>query len=344
MLSIGGQRGGWRKNPAAGRARGFTLVELLVGIVVIGIILSLLLVALRGARRAGLSAAERQNVNAVKLGVVTFKDRFGFLPPLLKDQKTGTGGGAIVVYTDPSSGQSERKFNIYDITKDLDLKDLRAEGDQPSDQDKRYSEVALAYYLAGACNVRVLADAGAGPIDGVRGPGFMPPNPDGTFKLTPGLKKPEPSKPQSLAGKSDPLVEVGKRSLHLYTDLASDPAIGEPSRAQLLNRDEKVYRYYRWMPDAKLRTATGTGSVSDAAYEDFYNIPIAVAEWSAWKDNPQLRDARYAVVLPGPDGLYGDEDIGDIATKLSVAVPAGADAIKALRARARNDNIVEFGS
>lgn len=320
-------------------------MELLVGIVVIGIILSLLLVALRGARRAGLAAGERQSVVAVKLAVVTFKDRFGFLPPLIKDKKTGSGGGSIVVYPDPASGQPERKFNIYDVTKDLDLKDLRAEGDQPSDEDKRFSEVALPYYLAGACDVRVLSDTGAGPIDGVAGPGFMPPNPDGTFKLTPALKKPDATKPQSLAGRTDPLVEVGKPSLKLYKDVITpDPAVGEPAVAQLVNRDGKVYRYYRWLPDAKLKTASASGVASDSAYEDYYNIPIAVADWGAWKDNPQLRDARYAVVLPGADGLYGDEDIAAIAAKLSVPVPGGADAIKALRARARTDNIVEFGS
>lgn len=323
---------------------GFTLVELLVGIIVVGILLSLLLVALRGARNAGRAGAARRTVAALKIGVVAFKDRYGFLPPLIKDQKTGSGGGAIATFTDPASGQSERKFNIYDVTKDLDLKALRAEGDQPSDQDTRYSEVALPYYLAGACSVRVWANPNAGPIDGVPGPGFMPPNPDGTFKLTAALKLPDATAPKSHAGRAEPLVEVGKRTLQISSDLTTDPLIGEPTLVQFRDASSRVYRYYRWMPDEKLKTASASGVVSDSAYEDYYNIPIAVADWSAWKDNPQLRDARYAIVLPGEDGLYGDEAVADIAAKLGVAVPAGADAIKALRSKARADNIVEFGS
>lgn len=341
MIRSGGHRGAGR-GPGAGR--GFTLVELLFSIFIVGIILSLLLVALRGARRWGQAGAEKQNVAALRMAVSAFKDRFGFIPPMIKDQKTGTGGGVIATYTEPTSGQPERKFNVYDLTKELDLQFLRADATQPTDQDKRYSEVTLPYYLAGACEVRVSSDPAAGPIDGVPGPGFMEPNPDGTFRLTAALKKPDPTKLKSIAGKTDPMVDLGQSSMQIYRDLSVDGAVGQPTLVQLRNRKGEVYRYYRWVPDAKLRTASASGSASDASYEDFYNIPIAVADWSAWKDNPQLRDARYAVVLPGADGLYGDEDIGDIAAKLGVSTPGGADAVKALRAKARADNIVEVGS
>lgn len=328
----------------ARRPGGFTLIELLVGILVVGILLSLLLVALRGAHSAGLAGAERRSVNAVKIAVVTFKDRFGFLPPLLKDQKTGSGRGPVITYPEPVSGQTERKFNIYDVTNDQDLRFLRGEGLQPADEDLRFSEASLPYYLAGACPVRVRGEDGAAPIDGVPGAGFLPPNADGTYKLTEAQKKPSTSAPRTLAGRVDPLVDTSKPALRLITDLNPDTVVGEPSAVKFANRKGDVYRYYRWLPDAKLKTASGTGSVSDAVYEDFYNIPIAVADWSAWKDNPQIRDARYAVVLPGADGLYGDEDLSVIAAKFGVPVPGGGDPAKALRSRARADNLVEFGS
>lgn len=336
---------------APSRRPGFTLVELLVSLVVLGIIMSLLMVALRGARRAGQAGAERQNVNTVKLAVVQFKDRYGFIPPLLRDQvKAGSRRGAVTTFPGPSG--TERKFNIYDPNssvpsiRDPDLADLRRDAKQPSDADERFSLATLPYYLAGACEVRVLADPKAPPIDGVRGPGFMPPNPDGTYKLSAALKTGNPNASSTLAGKADPMVEAGKTSLQLYRDLVPDGTMGdEPTGAEFRNRKGIAYRYYRWLPDAKYPGASGTGAVSDAQLEDYYNIPIAVADWNLFKSEPRIRDAKYAVVLPGEDGAFGDEDIADLAKLMSVSPPpSSADAIRALRSKAAKDNIVEYGS
>jgi hypothetical protein len=305
--------------------------------------MSLLMVALRGARRAGQAGAERQNVNTMKLALVQFKDRYGFIPPLIKDVKYKK---PVIAVLDASTDLMERRYNIYDITRAADQKDLRRDTAQPRDADERYSLVVLPYYLAGACDVRVTSDPKSAPIDGIVGPGFLPPNPDGTYKLSPALKKPTPDASISLAGKADPMVEAGKASLQLYKNLVADTTIGnEPSGAEFRNRKGIAYRYYRWLPDAKYPGTSTTGAVSDEQYEDYYNIPIAVADWTAWKTNPPIRDAKYAVVLPGEDGAFGDEEIDELASKMSVSpTPSSAAAIRALRSRAAKDNIVEVGS
>ena len=64
---------------------GFTLIEVLVVITIIVILIALLLVSLAGARRSAGSAAERQSVVALKMGVEQFKNEHGFLPPMVKD-------------------------------------------------------------------------------------------------------------------------------------------------------------------------------------------------------------------------------------------------------------------
>ena len=86
--------GGPRRGPAGGldgpsRARGFTLVELLVVIAVIGTLVGLLLPAVQAAREAARRASCQSNIRQLALAVQSFQDANRFFPPSML-HKPGT--------------------------------------------------------------------------------------------------------------------------------------------------------------------------------------------------------------------------------------------------------------
>jgi prepilin-type N-terminal cleavage/methylation domain-containing protein len=67
-------------------SRGFTIVELLSSLFVIGLILAILIVGLRYFFAAGQSTKQRAAVAQMKQAVADFRSKFGYLPPLVMDQ------------------------------------------------------------------------------------------------------------------------------------------------------------------------------------------------------------------------------------------------------------------
>src|SRR5262245_43599761 len=65
----------------AARLRGFTLVELLVVISIIGVLVGLLLPAIQSAREAGRRTQCQNNMRNVGLGIIHYVDVFGMFPP-----------------------------------------------------------------------------------------------------------------------------------------------------------------------------------------------------------------------------------------------------------------------
>ena len=89
---------------------GFTLVELLVVITIIGILIALLLPAVQAAREAARRAQCTNNVKQIGLAVLNYESLSGVFPPSGISMKSGNYGfswiGRILPYTEQE--------NIYD--------------------------------------------------------------------------------------------------------------------------------------------------------------------------------------------------------------------------------------
>jgi prepilin-type N-terminal cleavage/methylation domain-containing protein/prepilin-type processing-associated H-X9-DG protein len=93
-------RSAWRGRTGASRALGFTLVELLVVITIIGILVSLLLPAVQSAREQGRMTQCRNHVKQLALGMITHESANGYLP---------TGGWGFGWTGDPDCGSGLRQ-------------------------------------------------------------------------------------------------------------------------------------------------------------------------------------------------------------------------------------------
>lgn len=336
-----------------GRARGFTLVEMLVSLLVLFVLMGLVVGGLHLTTSMAKTAADRQAVLSLKMAVDHFKQEYGFLPPVVRDQAVAPVTPASVEGV-PGSTNSEKKIAIYrqgmsPAGFDVDSKFYQSSPVRPTPDnpfaDNRYSERTLAYYLAGALGYRINSVSPV-PIDGVTGPGFYPPNPDGTFVVPADLKGAGGTRRQNRTdGVSDSLVELSKRSPTIYTDPSDATAV------ELRDVHGVPIRYYRWL-QGDPNNGNQIVNLAD------YNVPplvgrapgaIPTARANPDRDldtNKKLRSAVYAVVAAGPDGAFGDEPVALLAQRLGKSAAAlSSDPAELLRVRAaaEADNIVEVG-
>jgi len=80
------------------RRRAFSLIELLMVIAIIGLLVSVLIVALNKVRGTGESASTEQLMRAIDMSLSQFKSDHGFLPPLLDDTIAANGSAELVPY------------------------------------------------------------------------------------------------------------------------------------------------------------------------------------------------------------------------------------------------------
>lgn len=335
--------------PLRGRFGGFTLVEILISILIIGIILGLAIVSFRIATRGSRNVADRQSVLAIGNAVKQFKSDFGFLPPLVRDR----GTPAVVIENVPGTTPVERRAAVYQPSFPAQSQFLNGAtvtppfgppvplGNNPF-VDPRYSERSLAYYLAGALNLSLRASDGPA-IDGVGGPGFARPNQDGSFQISNDARS--ASTTSARTGTTyEPLLDLGSSVLKLFTDPSA------PERSEIRDRRDVTIRYYRWINGAE--TPPGSGRFVVESLNDLRvprlvgrfpgQLPGALSEERDITLNPRLREATFAIVAAGPDGLFGDEtDLNFMRGRLGL--PAGTDELQ-VRIQAERDNIVEVGS
>ncbi|MDX2146340.1 MAG: type II secretion system protein [Planctomycetota bacterium] len=339
---------------------GFTIVELMVSILIIGVLLAILIVGLRLGARAVRGAAETQSITTLAQAVRLFKQEFGFVPPLLRENYTVTGE-ARSIEDMLGTEASRQRFAVYDLNNGQHVSFLTREnvptppanwgnaGTPTSDLrrffDPRYSTRVLAYYVVGGCAVP-LAPSGSNktPIDGVPGPGLLAPNRDGSFatKLARDelLTTFDSERGKRIGRKFEAFFSGASSSATLYTDPS------DPSRVELRTASGVPYRYYAWKGGK--RDPNASGDIVDKLYLEL-DIPWIVVGPSRTmdrksKEGKNLDGGTWAIVGAGPNGLFGDEPIDEIGAKLG-GVSSASDASEQLRARniAAEDNIVEVG-
>ncbi|MEL7484512.1 MAG: type II secretion system protein [Planctomycetota bacterium] len=341
-----------RSNSVAWRA--FTLVELLATISVIFVIMGIAVVAYTSAARTAREAADRSAVNGLQLAVGQFKDEFGFVPPLVKDD----GGFSADLPLATVRGRTVPL--VYSLGSFEDGQALRGR-----DSDRlRYSLLSLPYYIMGALDETV---------DGVDGPGFFEVRRDGTFapvlayEARAGDTSPNPDDvAQRSQRRYEPFFDADRGGMELYLDgsgrfSGSNGVLTRnriPFRFELRDRGGVAIRYYRWERDERAldQVFRDDGIQSIEEYTDpedsgglegepgYYNIPFLVLNGlldepyedenainqaiSAAAGDPdvafpfpaELRSATYAIVAAGPNRLFGDELGADGSDTLSALV------------------------
>lgn len=344
-------------HPASRRA--FTLVELLTTILIIAFLITIVVISVRAVIQNSRSTAERQTISGMKLGVESFKQEFGFLPPLVlhdDDQNirpilnrgTSPLTGRTVFAANIPGGPVASSFNQDKFLEGFSATNQRMTADfQTSDPgassyiaDNRFSEFTLAYYLVGALPASV---------DGVEGPGMWKPLADGTFEAPIGSQSANVRSSGRIYG---PFVDTARNQPRL----ALDPAVrsGDPNfavRYRLVSPSGTPYRYYRWSARknapmtglSKLNEATGQMVSEDDV--DKLGVPSLLGDP---RTNADLRSAEFAIVSAGADGVFGDmrteaatpADLANLQAKAGVS--GGADT-RRTREAARRDNVVEVG-
>ena len=405
-----------------GTRSGFTILELLVTILVIGILLGLLIVGFRAAALGARRSAEQASVRAMAVGVATFESQLGFVPPLVHDGDDVTDGPMTVlppVWTN-EQGTSIRfaeapvdtTFELRDGTsrftpatydprfvenqrflRGLDEDGFLVDPDTPAsafDPDQRYSKFSLSYYLAGALPPSVDGVQGGGSGE----PAMVEPLRNGAFR---GVRTDDDQDPptgtSSARRRFAPFFSAeggGASTQRNYVDpfeyrehdpdLAGEdiPDAIDPEFARyytaIVNSEGRAFRYYRWEPEPRINTvldyniprvlldavlyndAVGDDGLPGGSDDDVTVDPTDPSPTDGVNQgDPELKGARWAIVGPGPDGMFGTEERGDLAEGLQRAarpgmpsgildgfIEEGAEE-RLARRWARIDNTVEVG-
>lgn len=329
-----------------GRAhRAFTLLELLISILLIGIVLGLVIVGGLAVTRSARGAADRAAISGIATGLAQFREEFGFVPALVKDRATP----AQVLTT----GAGDRRLVIYDLTDPTDQARLRTPtaGPTPANplQDNRYSTVSLAAFLAGGMDFPLNTSANAIPVDGVAGPALYKPTRDGGFEIPADVRRGAAATTRRTGTVYQSFVNLTKASPRLRANPST------PAEVELIDAAGTPIRYYRWLTGREQPAGSGNFVVETIAD---LNVPAMVARDQSLATfqylrkrgerdlaaNVKVKSATWAIVSAGPNGVFGDEPIAEIAQRLSKPVPTNAADEAALRGLAEDDNVVEVGS
>lgn len=351
----GGRRGAARGlggDRRGAQERGFTILELLMSIMIIGILMGLLIVGAVYVTKTARGTSDRQALLGIKAGVVEFRKEFGFLPPLMKeqidiDEAVGTPNPSTI-----AAGTGRQRVDVYLNSVDADVMELHRWPDPGINasnplEDVRFSTRSLAVYVAGALNEKARTQDPV-PLDGVVGPGLYKPTQDGTFVVPADVLA--ASATSARAGTVyQPFVNLGS-SPKLYQSPVS------PFKVELRDSRDAPIRYYRWLtgrenPGGSRRFVvenTVDLRVPAMVARDFTDPNFNFLKYRENRDikaNTAVRGAAYALVSAGPNKLFGDEPPAELARVLGHGDWTGWTnaQLLAYRAEAEEDNIVEVG-
>lgn len=111
---------------------GFTLVEVLIVISIIGLLASIILVGLGGFRSKGRDTRRIADLSTIRLGLEAYYSKEGQYPSdgnwdNLEKQLRDAGVGINNIPNDPLSGRSEQEKYVYDVSSDRQSYVVRAQ-------------------------------------------------------------------------------------------------------------------------------------------------------------------------------------------------------------------------
>ncbi|MBL8963525.1 MAG: prepilin-type N-terminal cleavage/methylation domain-containing protein [Phycisphaeraceae bacterium] len=308
------------------RGRGFTLIQLLVTLAVVGTLSGILLTAMSLARRSAIRGADTQVMGAITTGMTAFSATFDFAPPLVRDQHVSTPRtivktmvdsvevSSIAVYTPASDGNFLRGSNL-----NISMSNPLAVN------DRRFSVNSLGVYLAGVMSAPRRSSVAEVPVDLVPGPGTGRPTLSGGFEK----------------GRFGPFIDVGGRTLTVARN--DDPDF---PTVIVQDRNQVPVRYYRWLKNQSVTTWDDLNIPPMVIGPDYPKFHSSTSASQREQADPRITGANWACVMAGPNRVFGDEPIDVIVQALRGYEGASVDesmSEAALRARAWADNLVEVG-
>ena len=339
-------------------------MEIIVSITIIALLLGLAVMGMRHAIALAKGTVGHTMVENVATGIVKFKEKVGFIPPLVRE-RVGIMPPAVpnintaYVLTPGAARNLVRIYEPANPTHQQELNTLVAMGavNNPFEDETRYSEASLAYFLVGALDHPYGGNATSLtlPIDGVRGPGMFPPDRNGKFGVPSEIVNPaDPANPPNVGNPLESFVNLGSGGIKL-----AFLAGGDARTVRLADKANVALRYYRWINGNQYPPITPTTPLEVRSLDDL-KIPRMVGRFTVdpsapvvnetifptppdrdIRQNPALRTATWAVVGAGTNGVFGDEDLAIIAAALGQSLAAGE--VK-LRSDAEKDNIVRVGN
>jgi prepilin-type N-terminal cleavage/methylation domain-containing protein len=320
-------------------ARAFTMIEIMISLLILGILLALLIGSVKLVTRTAKGTVDRAAVNEIQKGASQFKQLFGFYIPLVRERDPGN---AVVIEPIPNANPARNRVSVHkpqdaDFLDDLQANNFTVNPLNPL-LDERYSERSIAIYLAGVLPSPVFPAQPQGlPIDGVNGPGFCKPLIDGSFAIPADLLHPGAGADATKrTGQTyEPFIQLGASGLRFEGSAA------QPDAVTIIDRSGVPIRYYRW--EHKLTDLANPYRVPLMVGRNASAIPgFPVPESRDLSKNANLRTAAFAIVSAGPDGVFGDEQLDVICQKLGISLDPSSE-VK-IRMRAEQDNVVEVGS
>ena len=357
--------------------RGFTIIEILFAILIIGVIMGLLIISVQSARESTRKAVAANALREIGKAIERFQDEFKFMVPLVAEQRdltadTTGGWNAIVPLANPKN-----TIRVIDRGDLAGLNFLRGDGavtaptaalpfgensngpnanNASAGFDKRFSTLSLGYYLAGGLDSVYGAGITGVPIDGVKGPGFYTPLSDGSFEVPESVRRATATDRKQVGSQFQSFVSVNG-AFRLFVDSSASGG----RRVELRDGKNAPVRYYLWINE--FREPSGTYRAPARIQEmsvpllvgRYYIVPAGggPAESSIpgevnvpgdrdLEKNPGLRGRfMWALVAAGPNGVFGDESDAEIAAGLNVS-DVVAERTKR-RFEAERDNIVVYG-